>query len=89
MVRGIGTNDVLCHGVMNIKSKIKEMNKKDEKQKDPLVLYTYIPVFDSLSSTTDFTPYLVDSPGVEVITDDVKSYYSILSAMIYVENYQR
>uniref|UniRef100_A0A1X7U473 Dynamin N-terminal domain-containing protein n=1 Tax=Amphimedon queenslandica TaxID=400682 RepID=A0A1X7U473_AMPQE len=91
LVQGIGTNNRLCHGLKNIKSKIKEMNKKDEKQKDPLVLYTYIPVFHSKneSSTPYCTPYLVDSPGVEVINDDVKSYYSILSAMIYVENYQR
>ena len=64
---------------------------KDQKA-EPLVLYTYIPVFASIdfpNSPTHFTPYLVDSPGVEVINADVHSYYSIQSAMIYVENYQR
>ena len=91
MVRGIQKRDVLCHGVKNIKERITEENRQldDENRKDPLVLYTYIPVFDSLSSSSHCTPYFVDSPGVEVINDDVKSYYSILSAMIYVENYQR
>ena len=80
---------MLCRGIKDIKSKITEKNKKDKDQKDTFVLYTYIPVFDSLSSSTHCIPYLVDSPGVEVINDDVKSYYSILSAMIYVENYVR
>ncbi|XP_019856056.1 PREDICTED: uncharacterized protein LOC109584677 isoform X2 [Amphimedon queenslandica] len=89
LVRQIGASDKLCHGVKDIKSKITEKNKKDKDQKETFVLYTYIPVFDSLSSSTECTPYLVDSPGVEVINDDVKSYYSILSAMIYVENYVR
>ena len=89
MVKGIGKHDnVLCRGVKDVKSKIKEENKKDEDQNEPLVLYTRIPVFDSLN-LKDCTPYLVDSPGVEVINDDVKSYYSILSVMVYVESYQR
>ncbi|XP_019856053.1 PREDICTED: uncharacterized protein LOC109584676 isoform X2 [Amphimedon queenslandica] len=91
LVRGIQKHDILCHGVKNIKARITEKNQEldDENRNEPLVLYTYIPVFDSLSSSSHCTPYFVDSPGVEVINDDVKSYYSILSAMIYVENYQR
>uniref|UniRef100_A0A1X7U480 Uncharacterized protein n=1 Tax=Amphimedon queenslandica TaxID=400682 RepID=A0A1X7U480_AMPQE len=93
-VRGFGKHDKLsraqCYGVKKIESKIRKENQLDDKdQKDPLVIYTYIPLFDSLSSSAHFTPYLVDSPGVEVINDDVKSYYSILSAMVYVESYQR
>ncbi|XP_019856260.1 PREDICTED: uncharacterized protein LOC109584823 isoform X2 [Amphimedon queenslandica] len=89
LVSGIG-KEILCHGVAEIKLKITRRNQlNDAHQIDPLVLYTYIPVFDSLSSSTHCTPYFVDSPGVEVINNDVKSYYSILSAMIYVENYLR
>ncbi|XP_019856264.1 PREDICTED: uncharacterized protein LOC105313968 isoform X2 [Amphimedon queenslandica] len=94
LIRGFGKHDKLsraqCYGVKKIESKIRKENQLDDKdQKDPLVIYTYIPLFDSLSSSAHFTPYLVDSPGVEVINDDVKSYYSILSAMVYVESYQR
>lgn len=82
----------LCRGIKNIESRIKEENTIHGNQGQPLVLYTYIPVFasiDSLGSSSHCTPYLVDSPGVEVINADVHSYYSIQSAMIYVENYQR
>ena len=79
----------LCQGIRNIESRIKEENTTHVNQGQPLVLYTHIPVFASIDSLGSCTPYLVDSPGVEVINADVHSYYSIQSAMIYVENYQR
>ena len=81
-----------CQGIKNIESRIKDENTTHGNKGQPLVLYTYIPVFaslDFLGSSSHCTPYLVDSPGVEVINADVHSYYSIQSAMIYVENYQR
>lgn len=80
---------IICHGVKNIRAKLKEVNKTPNRYPESLVLYTYIPVFASLGSSNHCTPYLVDSPGVEKIEKDVHSYYSVLSAMIYVENYSR
>lgn len=87
LVRGFGGQQALCHGVQNIEERLCQENTMHGYQ-EPLVLYTFIPVFDSLTSN-HFTPYLVDSPGIEKIQKDVHSYYSILSAMIYVENYPR
>ena len=79
----------ICHGVKNIQARLREENKTPNGYPEPLVLYTHIPVFASLGSSNLCTPYLVDYPGVEEIKKDIHSYYSILSAMIYVENYPR
>lgn len=83
---------ILCRGVTNIASEIEKENERSSHEQ-PLVLYTYIPVFAaSFGSTGNCRPYLVDSPGVESVFDDMKkskSYYSVLSTMVYVENYQR
>ena len=92
-MRGFGSKDnKSCLGIQEIKSKIEQENKRDRYQGIPFVLYTHIPMFNSADSTKSqnyFTPYLVDSPGVEEIKNDVESYYRILCTMIYVENYQR
>ncbi|XP_019857110.1 PREDICTED: uncharacterized protein LOC100635202 isoform X1 [Amphimedon queenslandica] len=89
LVKGIDQRkDIFCRGAKDIASKIAENNKLDEKDQIDLVLYTYIPLFESLdTSTLHFTPYLVDYPGVEDLKDYVQ--FRIVSAMIYVENYER
>ena len=88
MVKGIDQRrDIFCRGVKEIFSKIAENNRLDEKNQIDLVLYTYIPLFASLNTSTHFTPYLVDYPGVEDLKDHVQ--FRIVSAMIYVENYER
>ncbi|XP_019856271.1 PREDICTED: uncharacterized protein LOC109584826 isoform X2 [Amphimedon queenslandica] len=88
LVKGIDQRkDIFSHGVKDIASKIAENNKLDEKNQIDLVLYTYIPLFASLNTSTHFTPYLVDYPGVEDLKDYVQ--FRIVSAMIYVENYER
>lgn len=88
MVKGLDNAKILCRGAKDIESRIDEVNQ-EAAQTTPLVLHTYIPVFASLNSSSHCTPYLVDSPGVEIINEDVQSYYKVLSTMVYVENYQR
>ena len=91
MVEGFQAKKKICRGVTNIESEIGKENEHSSHEQS-LVLYTYIPVFAaSFGSTGNCTPYLVDSPGVEFFDDmkKSKSYFSVLSTMVYVENYQR
>ena len=77
----------------NIKAKIDEINQLvDSQQTDKtfLVLYTYLSVFEFVDETDQLLkPFFVDSPGVEDFTDDIKSFYTIDSSLVYIENYSR